>query len=70
MSEIDEVLDTLPRATGVREGMKLGREALVYVDHTGALCILIDEGGFLKIDERHLAYVKADVDPFMLERDE
>lgn len=63
-SELDEILDSLPQCEDNRDGLARGFEALVYTDAAGRLCILIDNVGFLALDDRNTSYLKADVDPF------
>lgn len=65
-SELDKVLDSIPRGHGVRDGLAKGVGATIYIDDTGALIILIEgEDCLLKLEERKLGGLKADIDPFM-----
>lgn len=58
--EADHILDNLTRADNTRDGLAIGHPSMVYVDLTGALCILIDGLGLLKINENDLYKVHGD----------
>jgi hypothetical protein len=60
MDELDNVLNTIPQVNSVRDAVAQGKIASVYFDVTGALVILFQEGGALKLDENHIDYLQAD----------
>lgn len=55
-------MDGLPRASNLREGLAIGKEAMVYVNDMGDLAILIDEVGLLTVPEDDLDAVRVEVD--------
>jgi hypothetical protein len=55
--EADEILAKLPRG---EENPKIAPNAVVYVDATGRLNILLVGGGWLGINENNLGYVNGD----------
>ena len=57
--ELDEVLQEIPRAGTVREGLERGAQAFVYLDNSGNL-VIIGEFGGLMLRERNLDYLVAD----------
>lgn len=59
-SELDTVLDNLPRASDTVEGLGQGAHAYVYINDSGSLVILIDDIGSLELNERNLEYLTAD----------
>lgn len=66
--EADEILSKLPRSGS--DGFEAGKyprattNAWIYIDAAGRLNILPVSGGWLGINERDLAYLHGDFDPF------
>lgn len=59
-TELDRVLNQIPRANNFKEGLAMGANAVVYIDHTGQLNILMQDVGWLGLEEKKLGHLKAD----------
>lgn len=60
MNELDRVLDALPKAIDLREGVAKGEPALVWLDATGKLNIVLNNGGWLWLEEKDHGHLQAD----------
>ena len=63
-NELDEILEDIKRCHGLKEGLGKGNDAVVFIDDSGRLNILIDRVGWLGLDEKDLSHLHADVAPF------
>jgi hypothetical protein len=59
-SELDKVLDDIPRASTLREGLGNGVKAYVYINDMGDLVIIMEDIGVLTLPEDHQGHLSAD----------